>query len=87
MTADGVPVELTLKEFELLRALMAAPGQVLSRSQLFERVWGASFMGATRTVDVHVQTLRHKLSEVSPGAGALVETVRGVGYRCGGDAQ
>ena len=87
VTADGVPVELTLKEFELLRALRAAPGQVLSRSQLFERVWGASFMGATRTVDVHVQTLRNKLSEVSPGAGALVETVRGVGYRCGGDAQ
>ncbi len=82
VAVDGVPVELTLKEFEVLRALMGAHGQVLSRAQLFERVWGTSFMGTSRTVDVHVQTLRHKLSEVSPGAGAMVETVRGVGYRC-----
>lgn len=87
VTVSGTPVELTLKEFELLRALMGAPGQVLSRSQLFERVWGASFMGATRTVDVHVQTLRHKLAEACEGADSLVETVRGVGYRCREEAR
>ena len=59
--ADGVPVELTLKEFDLLRALMQNNGQVLSRSQLLEDVWGMTYAGGTRTVDVHVQTLRQKM--------------------------
>ena len=77
----GVPVGLTLKEFELLKALMENPGHVLSRAQLFERVWGSQFVGTTRTVDVHMQTLRQKLDQAQPGLSALLETVRGVGYR------
>lgn len=78
--ADGVPVELTLKEFDLLRALMQNNGQVLSRSQLLEDVWGMTYAGGTRTVDVHVQTLRQKLGSASPGIEACIQTVRGVGY-------
>lgn len=78
---DGHAVELTLKEFELLRALMTHEGQALSRSQLLEDVWNITFPGETRTVDAHVQTLRHKLSVACPGADRLIQTVRGVGYR------
>ncbi|WP_139650722.1 response regulator transcription factor [Raoultibacter phocaeensis] len=78
--ADGVPVELTLKEFDLLRALMQNSGQVLSRNQLLEDVWGMTYAGGTRTVDVHVQTLRQKLGAACPGVEACVQTVRGVGY-------
>lgn len=78
--ADGVPVELTLKEFDLLRALMQNNGQVLSRSQLLEDVWGMTYAGGTRTVDVHVQTLRQKLAAASPGIESCIQTVRGVGY-------
>lgn len=78
--AGGVPVELTLKEFDLLRTLMLNNGQVLSRSQLLEDVWGMTYVGGTRTVDVHVQTLRQKLAAASPGVEACVQTVRGVGY-------
>ncbi len=81
VTADGSPVELTVKEFELLRVLMQNAGRVLSRAQLFEAVWGSEFMGATRTVDVHMQTLRQKLDRARPDTAALIETVRGVGYR------
>lgn len=77
---DGSSVPLTLKEFDLLHALMKSTGQVLSRSQLLEDVWGMTYVGGTRTVDVHVQTLRQKLAAASPGADALVQTVRGVGY-------
>ncbi|WP_165251647.1 response regulator transcription factor [Adlercreutzia sp. ZJ304] len=75
------PVQLTLKEFELLHALMANVGNVLSRVQLLERVWGTSFMGSSRTVDVHIQTLRQKLGAVCSDAENSIETVRGVGYR------
>ena len=78
--ADGVPVELTLKEFDLLRALMQNNGQVLSRSQLLEDVWGMTYAGGTRTVDVHVQTLRQKLGSACPRVEACIQTVRGVGY-------
>lgn len=80
VAAGGSPVELTLKEFDLLRALMQNEGRVLSRGQLLEDVWGMTFVGETRTVDVHIQTLRQKLSAACPGADGLIKTVRGVGY-------
>ena len=75
----GQKVELTLKEFELLKYLVENRGIVLTRDQLLTRIWGYDFDGETRTVDVHVRTLRQKLGE----AGNLIETVRGVGYRIG----
>lgn len=77
---DGKAVMLTLKEFALLQELMAHRGHVLTRAQLLKQVWGWDFVGNTRTVDVHIQTLRQKLSEASTDAGALIETVRGIGY-------
>ena len=73
-------VTLTLKEFELLKFLMENKGIVLTRDRLLGHVWGYDFDGETRTVDVHVRTLRQKLGE----CGELIETVRGVGYRIGG---
>ena len=79
--AGGSLLDLTLKEFELLRKLMEEEGRALTRAQLLEDVWEITFIGETRTVDTHVQTLRRKLNEASPGAGDLVQTVRGVGYR------
>ena len=75
--AKGEKVTLTLKEFELLKFLMENKGIVLTRDRLLGHVWGYDFDGETRTVDVHVRTLRQKLGET----GRLVETVRGVGYR------
>lgn len=83
--ASGVPLELTPKEFELLKKLIEEKGRVLSRSQLLEDVWGVTFAGETRTVDTHIQTLRRKLNEALPGTGDLVQTVRGVGYRVKAD--
>ena len=76
----GEKVTLTLKEFELLKFLMENKGIVLTRDRLLGHVWGYDFDGETRTVDVHVRTLRQKLGE----CGELIETVRGVGYRIGG---
>lgn len=72
-------VQLTYKEFSLLVRLMENAGRVFTREQLLETVWGYDYEGGTRTVDVHVQTLRTKLGE----SGKYVETVRGVGYRFG----
>ena len=80
VSVGGQPGALTLKEFDLLRALMQNEGRVLSRRQLLEDVWGVTYVGETRTVDVHVQTLRQKLAAASDGADALIQTVRGVGY-------
>ena len=77
----GVELALTRKEFDLLRFLMENRGRVLSREQLLEAVWGTSFVGETRTVDMHVKTLRRKLAEASPGAEEAIVTVRGSGYR------
>lgn len=77
---DGREVALTLKEFALLELLMRNQGIVLTRDRLLEDVWGYDFTGETRTIDVHVRTLRQKLGT----AGKLIETVRGVGYRIGG---
>lgn len=79
--AGEAEVQLTHKEFEMLRYLMENRGIVVSRDRLLERVWGYSVAGETRTVDAHVQTLRKKLSEASADAALFVETVRGVGYR------
>ena len=76
---NDTSVELTRKEFELLQYLMENQGLVMSRNQILCHVWGYDFDGETRTVDVHVRTLRQKLGE----AGNLIETVRGVGYRIG----
>lgn len=75
--ANGEKVMLTLKEFELLRIFMENPGRVFSRDILLEKIWGTEFYGETRTVDVHIGTLRTKLGE----CGEYIETVRGVGYR------
>ena len=77
MQADGQVVTLTLKEFELLKRMMKNPDIVLTRDQLLEDIWGYDFDGETRTVDVHVRTLRQKLGS----AGEQIQTVRGVGYR------
>lgn len=77
VTADGIRVQLTLKEFELLRTFMTNPGRAFTREQLLSSVWCEDFMGETRTVDVHVGTLRQKLG----GCGKYIRTVRGVGYR------
>ena len=77
MTVAGEPLKLTLREFDLLEYLMRKPGVVFTRESLLQSVWGWDFDGGSRTVDVHVQTLRQKLGE---RAGAI-ETVRGVGYR------
>ena len=76
VTVKGKPVELTYKEFELLRCLMENPGKVFTRDMLLERIWGYDFGGETRTVDVHVRTLRQKLDGAD-----IVKTIRGVGYR------
>ena len=77
VTVDGKPVKLTLREFDLLEYLMRKPGVVFSREALLQSVWGWDFDGGSRTVDVHVQTLRQKLGDRS----GCIETVRGVGYR------
>ena len=81
VTVAGEPVALTLKEYELLRKLMENQNIVLTRDKLLEEIWGYDFDGETRTVDVHVRTLRQKLGE----KGDLIQTVRGVGYRVGGE--
>lgn len=80
VTVDGEPVTLTLKEFELLERLMRNQNIVLTRDQLLMDIWGYDFDGETRTVDVHIRTLRQKLGD----KGWIIETVRGVGYRAGG---
>ncbi len=75
--AAGLPISLTLKEYELLKLLMENPGQVFTRDVILSEIWGIDYSGETRTVDVHVGTLRTKLQE----AGDLIKTVRGVGYK------
>ncbi len=75
---DGSPVDLTKREFDLLAALAASPGQVLSRPQLLDRVWGYDFETQTKVVDVFVSYLRRKLEE--SGGPRLIHTVRGVGF-------
>jgi len=76
VAVDGQPVELTTKEFDLLATLLENPGIVVSRDQLLDRVWGMSYAGGTRTVDVHVAQLRRKLARPDS-----IRTVRGSGYK------
>ena len=76
---NGEEVVLTLKEYELLKALIQNRGTVLTRDRLLNEIWGYSFSGESRTVDVHIRTLRQKLGE----AADLIETIRGVGYKVG----
>lgn len=80
VSVDGASLNLTVREFDLLSFLMRSPGVVFNRETLLQRVWGWDFDGGSRTVDVHVQTLRQKLGQ----AADLIETVRGVGYRLRG---
>lgn len=77
---NGKEVTLTLKEFELLCLLLSKQETVFSRSQLLDRIWGYEFDGESRTIDVHVRTLRQKLGS----AGKYIKTVRGIGYKIGG---
>jgi len=78
---SGRVLDLTYKEFELLRFLVEHPGRVYTRTELLSEVWGYNFYGGTRTVDVHVRRLRAKLGPEHEG---LIQTVRGVGYRSSG---
>lgn len=82
VSVNGERVDLTFKEFSLLRLFLSNPGMVFSRDQLYTEVWGMEFIGETRTVDMHIRTLRRKLGEY----GELIETVRNVGYRMRTDA-
>ena len=77
VTADGQRIMLTYKEFELLRLFLSHPGIAYTREQLYEQVWKMTYMGDSRTLDMHIRTLRQKLG----GYGKLIETVRHVGYR------
>jgi DNA-binding response OmpR family regulator len=78
VSVDGEPVELTYKEYELLRFLATRRGRVFTRESLLDHVWGYDYYGGTRTVDVHIRRLRAKLGE---NVESLIETVRNVGYR------
>ncbi|KNZ41061.1 response regulator transcription factor [Acetobacterium bakii] len=78
---DGKKLALTLKEYELLVFLASHPGQVLTRDQLLDQIWGFDYYGETRTVDVHIRYLRKKIEDQSLRGRKFIETVRGVGYR------
>jgi two-component system, OmpR family, response regulator RegX3 len=80
VTVSGQPVQLPLKEFTLLEILVSNPGRMLVRSQLIDRVWGADYVGDTKTLDVHVKRLRSKV-EPDPAAPRHIITIRGVGYK------
>jgi two-component system response regulator RegX3 len=80
VTVNGEPVQLPLREFELLEMLLRNSGRVLTRQQLIDRIWGADYVGDTKTLDVHVKRLRSKI-EPDPGAPRHLVTVRGVGYK------
>ncbi len=80
VTADWARISLTFKEFELLRLFLSSPGVAFTREKLLSTVWGMDYSGETRTVDMHIRTLRQKLGRY----GAMIETVRNVGYRLEG---
>lgn len=80
VSVDGVPTRLPLKEFELLELLLRNSGRVLTRGQLIDRVWGADYVGDTKTLDVHVKRLRAKI-EPDPAEPRYIVTVRGLGYK------
>lgn len=77
VTVRGTPVDLTYKEFELLKHLATSPGRVFTREQLLREIWGYDYFGGTRTVDVHIRRIRQKLGDQE----SLIQTVRNVGYR------
>ncbi len=77
VTVGGVGVELTYKEYELLKLLLSHPGLVYSRQQILEKIWGIDFKMDTRTVDMHIKTLRQKLGD----QGVIIQTIRNVGYK------
>lgn len=81
VTVNGEKINLTFKEFELLKLFMGKPGIVFSRDKLLSEIWDIDYLGESRTVDMHIKTLRHKLGE----AGKRIETVIGVGYRMEGN--
>lgn len=76
-TAGSERIQLTLKEFALLRLFLSHPGMAFTHDQLFDDIWGTDYVGETRTVDMHIRTLRGKLGDY----GRMIETVRGIGYR------
>lgn len=80
VSRDGKPIELTLKEYDLLLYLLKNRSRVVSREELLTKVWGIDFVGETRTLDMHIGTLRKKLSDDAENA-HLIKTVRGIGYR------
>jgi two-component system response regulator RegX3 len=80
VTVRGQQVQLPLKEFELLEVLLRNAGRVLTRMQLIDRVWGADYVGDTKTLDVHVKRLRAKV-ELDPASPGHIVTVRGLGYK------
>ena len=80
VSVSGENVTLTYKEFEILKLFMSHPGEVFSRDKLLTEVWGSNYLGESRTVDMHIKTLRQKLGD----AGKCIETVIGVGYRLEG---
>ena len=77
VTVDGERVSLTYKEYELLQLFLSQPGSAFTREQLLSKVWNTDYLGETRTVDMHIRTLRQKLGKY----GSIIETVRNVGYR------
>ena len=77
LTAKAERIQLTFKEFELLRLFLTNPGRVFTRDQLFIKVWGMEHIAESRTVDMHIRTLRQKLGD----CGKYIETIRNVGYR------
>ena len=77
VTVDGEPCELTYKEYELLALLLHNAGRVLTREQIMDRIWGYDYGGSSRTLDMHIKTLRQKLGD----SGSLIHTIRNVGYR------
>ena len=80
VTRDGTTVDLTLKEFELLRMLLEEAGKVVTRTALMDEVWDPNWYGPTKTLDVHVSSLRKKLED-DPTNPRYIHTVRGVGFR------
>jgi two-component system response regulator RegX3 len=80
VSVDGAPINMPLKEFELLEVLMRNSGRVLTRGQLIDRVWGSDYFGDTKTLDVHIKRIRSRIEE-TPSDPAMLVTVRGLGYR------
>ncbi len=80
VTLSGRPVDLTTKEFELLRLLLSHPNRVFTRDFLLEHIWGYDYYGSTRTVDMHISRLREKIED-DPASPTYIVTVRGVGYK------